>query len=78
MEIYQNESILENGDLTRQANHSMNINEMVFIMVILAFGLFSLYRLTAYANLIGLLLNGNSLNCHNFPPILFFLFYHSI
>lgn len=53
MEIYQNESVLENGDLTRQANHSMMSNEMVFIMVILAFGLFSLYRLTAYANLIG-------------------------
>ncbi|SMH43236.1 MULTISPECIES: hypothetical protein [Methanohalophilus] len=53
MEIYQNGSIHESGDLTRQANHTMTINEMVFMMVILAFGLFSLYRLTAYANLIG-------------------------
>ncbi|WP_462272304.1 hypothetical protein [Methanohalophilus sp.] len=53
MEICQNEAVLENGDLTRQANQSMISNEMVFMMVILAFGLFSLYRLTAYANLIG-------------------------
>ncbi|KXS46793.1 MULTISPECIES: hypothetical protein [Methanohalophilus] len=52
MEIYQNESIHEKSDLTRQANRSMTIYEMVFMMVILAFGLFSLYRLAAYANLI--------------------------